>query len=187
MHGADSRAGQHRNGGFRHHRQVNEDPVALPDAVSLEHIREPAHFAMELLVSQHTLFAGFAIGRRFSFPDQRRPVRSGRVQPFVEAVVTDVEPPADEPFRERLLPLQHFLPGLEPDQFVPGLVGPKLLRRLHGLVVKLAILRQRADTGRFGKLFARLEHADFVENGSDVHRLVKFAHNIVSGRAILGG
>src|SRR5438309_1820130 len=65
-----------------------------------------------------------------------------RKPPSVVAVMADVELAADEPSDERLFPLKHFLPRLEPDQFVLRLLRPEFFRRLDGLVVKLAILRQ---------------------------------------------
>lgn len=42
MHSADARAGEHGVSGFRDHRQVDRDAVALLDAVLLQHIRHAA-------------------------------------------------------------------------------------------------------------------------------------------------
>ena len=36
----------------------------------------------------------------------------------IEAIVTDIELTADEPFRERFFPLENFFEWLEPNQFV---------------------------------------------------------------------
>src|SRR5438477_84128 len=52
MHGADSGAGEHRDRRFRDGWQVNDDAVALANLVSLEHVREAADIAMQLLESQ---------------------------------------------------------------------------------------------------------------------------------------
>ena len=57
MHRADSRAGQHCNRGFGNIREINDDPIAPSDLVSLEDIRESANFAMQLLIGEGALIA----------------------------------------------------------------------------------------------------------------------------------
>ena len=49
MDGADARAGEHRVGGFRDHRHVDGDAVALLDAARLQHIGELADAGVQLL------------------------------------------------------------------------------------------------------------------------------------------
>src|SRR5208282_6417636 len=51
----EARARQHGNGRLRHHRQINDDAVALFEAVALEHIGEYANLVMQLLVSVSAL------------------------------------------------------------------------------------------------------------------------------------
>ena len=66
MDRADARAGQHGDGRFGHHRQINDHAVAFFDPVSLEHIGEQADFAMKLLVGERAFLARLC---------RRRPVR----------------------------------------------------------------------------------------------------------------
>src|ERR1700687_934859 len=48
MDRAHACAGQHGVGGFRDHRQVDRDAIALLDALALEHVGEAAHFGVQL-------------------------------------------------------------------------------------------------------------------------------------------
>ena len=52
---------------------------------------------------------------RFALPDQRRLVGRGRAQMPVQAIITDIQLPTDEPFGIGQFPLQNFFPRLEPD------------------------------------------------------------------------
>ena len=65
MHRADAGTGQHRDGRFRNRWQINDDAIALADLVSLQNIREPADFVVELLVGECALVA------RLTFPENR--------------------------------------------------------------------------------------------------------------------
>src|SRR5207253_2349714 len=58
---------------------------------------------------------------RLPFPDDRRLVLSPRAQVPVEAVIRNINPPSDEPFRERILPFKDLFPPLEPMQFARGI------------------------------------------------------------------
>ena len=71
VHRADAGAGEHGNGGLRHHRQVDEDAVARLDAVALEDIGEAADLVMKLFVGEGALFARLAGGGGLALPDQR--------------------------------------------------------------------------------------------------------------------
>ena len=106
---------------FGDHRHVDRDAVARLDAELLQHVGELADFAVQILVAQH---AGVA---RLAFPDDGGLVLAGGGQVPVEAVVAGVELAADEPLRERLVPLEHLVPGLEPVQALGGL-PPRTLR-----------------------------------------------------------
>jgi hypothetical protein len=101
----------------------------------------------------------------------------GRVQPFVQAVVADVEPAAEEPLGERLVPLEDFLPGLEPDEFGLGLSGPEFFGRLDGLVVEFLVLGEGLDVGAGGKGLGRLEDAVLLEDGFEVGEGI-IGHNV---------
>jgi len=50
MNRADPRAGQHRVGGFRDHRQINGDAVALLDVAGAQDVGEFANFVVKLPV-----------------------------------------------------------------------------------------------------------------------------------------
>src|SRR5207244_8199974 len=63
-----------------------------------------------------------------------------------------------------------------PGEFIFRLLRPEPVRRLDGLVVKLAILRQRLDMGAGGKLLRRRENSLFVQDRGDGRWLVVFAH-----------
>src|SRR2546428_745774 len=65
----------------------------------------------------------------------------------VEAVVRDVDPPADEPLRERRVPLEDALPGTNPVEG-PGFLRPEPFRVLRRGSIK-AVVR---DPGSSPKL-----------------------------------
>ena len=168
MNRADPRAGQHRNRRLGNHRQVNNDAIAFFDSVTLEDVREQANLAMQLFVGVGALLADFSRARRLAFPDQRRFIRGGSAQMFIEAVVADIELAADEPFCVGHFPLQDFFPGGKPGQFVLRLLRPELFRRLDRFVVELFVFGQRLDVRRFGELLRWFEHTIFVRKRGDV-------------------
>ena len=77
----DAGAGQHGDGGLGDKGHVDEDPVPLLHAVTLEDIGKPADLPVELAVGQDTLLAGF------TFPDDCGLVRAWTVEMAVEAVL----------------------------------------------------------------------------------------------------
>ena len=112
MHRADSRAGQHRNRGLGNVRQINDDAIAFFDVVPFQYIRETADFAMQLLIGERALVAGFA------FPNYCRLVPARPFEMPVQAIFGNVQFPAHEPFRERRLPFEDLLPRRTPDQLL---------------------------------------------------------------------
>jgi hypothetical protein len=84
---------------------INDDAIAFLDVVSLQHIREAADFAMQLLIGEGAFIAGFA------FPDNRRLVPARPCEMTVEAIFRNVEFPADEPLRERRFHSNTFFHG----------------------------------------------------------------------------
>jgi hypothetical protein len=110
VHHADPRAGQHGNRGLGNIRQINDYPIALFDIVPFQYIREAANFPMQLLVGERAFVA------RLAFPDNCRLVSTRPAQMPIETILRDVEFPADEPLRERRLPLENFFPWRAPDQ-----------------------------------------------------------------------
>src|SRR6185503_10679369 len=147
---ADPGAGEHRDRELGDHGHVERDAVALPDAERLESVGEAADLAVELLVGQRPLLAGLA------FPQDRRLVAPCGGEMAVEAVVSHVRLRADEPFRERQLPVEDLLPGLEPVELL-GEVLPEFQPVLR--LVDLRVLRD----GVLHELLRRREGAVFLE------------------------
>ena len=58
MHGADARAGQHREHRLRHHRHVDDDAVAFGDAEVAQHGAEQLHLGQHAAVSESLLGVG---------------------------------------------------------------------------------------------------------------------------------
>lgn len=88
---------------------------------------------------------------------------------LIEAVVADIQLPADEPLREWFLPLQSRFEGLEPNQLLLCDLRPKFLGVLHRRIVNLFVLRERFDVGALRKLLRRFETTVFSRHRSDVH------------------
>ena len=165
VHRADARAGQHRDRGFGNHRHVNDDAVAFLDSVALQHVREPANLAMQLLISQGAFVA------RFTFPNDRRLVAVRAGEMAVEAILRDVEFPADKPLRERRFPFEHLLPRRLPDQ-LSRFARPELLRRLDRLAMHPPVMLEAADAR-----FLREGAAGFEDAFLDQVRLDVFFHD----------
>ena len=176
MHRADPRAGQHRDRRFRNGRQVNDDAIAFADFVSLEHIREPADFAMQLLIGQGALLA------RFAFPDDRGLVPAGPCEMTIEAILRNVQFSADEPFRERRLPFENFLPRRVPDQLL-RFARPEFVRLLDRFAIHPPILLEAFDPRPLGEIRCRLENAFFDQMRFDV---VVHGQSLICARTFQG-
>ena len=96
----------------------------------------------------------------------------------IEAIVSDVELAADEPFGERFFPLQHFFEWLEPNEFVFGLFAPELFGRTDGFIVEFAVFGQGFYRGAFGKIPGRVENAGLLKDRSDARGFVVYGHTI---------
>jgi hypothetical protein len=122
MDRADPRAGEHRIGGFRDHRQVDGDAVALLDVSGAQDVGHPADLVMQLLVGDVPGLRGVV-----ALPDDRGLV-AALVQMPVDAVMGDVEHAVLEPFdrdaagRER--PVVDLVRRLHPVEAL-GLFGPE--------------------------------------------------------------
>jgi len=111
VNGPDPRAGQHRDRRLGNQRHVNENPVALFDAVAPEDIGELADLAVKLPVGQDPLLAGFTL------PDDGRLVRTRSAEMTVEAVLRGVQLASREPFGVGKFPVEDLAPFLEPMEF----------------------------------------------------------------------
>ena len=98
----------------------------------LQRVRGPLHLVEQLGVGDAALVAGLTLPV----------VRDLRAVPgrdvAIEAVVRNVELPADEPLREREVPLAHGVPGLEPVER-RRLLGPERVPIPVGCLVQTAI------------------------------------------------
>ena len=134
MDGAQPGAGQHRHHRFRHHRHVDNDPVALADT-------EPGHGAGQggrrvahLAIGEALLGAGH--GR---IVDHRRLLGAAAFDVAVERVPAGVELAADEPAVEgRIAFVEQLRPRLEPVDGL-GCLAPETGRIAQRTLVKLAI------------------------------------------------
>ena len=141
VRGPDARAGEHRDGRLRDHAHVDPDRGSLLHAERLERVRELRRLALE--VCERDLAA---VVDRLALPVVGDPVAVPGLDVAVDAVVGDVELPADEPLRVRQLPLADGLERLEPRHALAGLVRPEL-ERLAVVDVGLRV-RCRGELGR---------------------------------------
>ena len=130
--GAEPRAGEHRVGGLRDHRQVDRHPVALLDAAVAHDVRHAAHLGVQLAIRD-----GLRLGRVVPLPDDRRLVAAGgevAVDAVVGGVGGAVLVPAD---RHLARPEAGVLdPGERAEPVdAPALLGPEGLRVLDRVPV----------------------------------------------------
>src|ERR1700710_1701328 len=136
MHRADPRASEHRVSGFRNHRQIDGDAVALRDVAGAQDVGHLANLVMELTIAD---VSGF--GRVVALPDDRGLVSAGFQMP-VDAVVGYVENAILEPF-------DRYIAGRERGVLDPrersdpvdalGLFGPESVRVLERARIHLAV------------------------------------------------
>ena len=91
MDRANASTGQHGNGQFGHHRQVDGDAVALVDAARLEHVGEFADLFVQFLIGQRSIFP-----RLVALPDDGDLIAFGIEVP-VKAIVRNVGLAAGKP------------------------------------------------------------------------------------------
>ena len=120
VHGAEPRAGQHRDDGLGHHRHVDDDAVALVDAEAAQHSREPRGHVEQFAVGVGALRAGD--GR---VVDQRRLVAASAVDVPVQRVGARVEFAVREPAVERRIGVVEDALRLPRPRHRAGGVGPE--------------------------------------------------------------
>ena len=159
---ADARAAEHGDGSLGDHRHVDDDAVALCNAVGEKRVGEAADFGVELAVGESADVAGLAL------PDDGGLVGPGAVEVAIEAVLADVALRADEPLREgAAAPVEDFGPGFAPGE-LGGFAGPEGGRVGDGFLVELAVFVEGADVGPLGEVGRRIEDALLVEVGFDI-------------------
>lgn len=174
VHGPYAGAGQHRNGGLRDQRHVDENSVPLLDSVALEHIGKLTNLAMKLAVGDDLFVTGLP------FPDDGCLIGPRSVEMAVEAVLGGVQLSADKPIGIRELPVEDLGPFFKPVEFL-GLAGPEFVRALHRLGMELPVLGYILDPGFFRKLGGRLENAVLNKMGLDV-----LGHSMEGVKFLLG-
>src|ERR1700722_1762898 len=133
MDDAEARAGQQGDGQFGNHAHVADGAVAGLQSPPFEHIGEAADQAVQLLVGDHALLAGFTL------PKQRDLVLARRAQMPVEAIIRDVGLTAHEPLGEGRVRFKNVGPFLKPEKLTRGEFAPESFRLLRGSLVQVAI------------------------------------------------
>jgi hypothetical protein len=142
---AEPGAGQHREHGLGDHRHLDGHAVTRADPELGQGVRRLADLALQVGVGDGAGVAGLTL------PVERHLLAVAGLDVAVDAVVGDVQPAADEPLRERGVPVDHPLPLLLPVQAL-GLLGPERLAVGVGALVPL-----RGGVGLRGELLARRE------------------------------
>ncbi len=96
---AQSRAGQHRDEGFRDHRQIDRDAVAGDQAQISQRVGGFAHLGLKIAVGQGAVFAD-----PLALPVDGDPTAVAGFDVAVYTVVGDIQFAASEPFGKRTLP-----------------------------------------------------------------------------------
>ena len=122
MNGADARASQHAEHGFRHHRHIEDHDVALSDAEVAQHGAEQLHLRQHPAVSESLL----GVSDR-GIVDQRRLVVAGG-DVAVERVVAGVDDAAGKPAAvEALRLVEHLFRFFDPVDGI-GRLAPETFR-----------------------------------------------------------
>src|ERR1700676_1761576 len=137
MDGADPRAGQHRIGGFRNHRKIDGDAVALLDVAGARDVGHPADLVMQLPIGDVPRLGGIV-----ALPDDGGLV-AALVEVAVDAVPGDVEDAVLEPFDRYLAGCERGVldlgEGLHPADPL-GLFGPEGVGIADRAGIHLAVL-----------------------------------------------
>ena len=104
---------------------------------------------------------------RLALPDDGGFVGAGSKGIAVDAVVAEIELAADEPLGPGQVPVENFVPGLEPVQLARH-AGPEFFRIFNGLLVEGLVLFQALNVRLGAELGRRGKDAVFAECGVDV-------------------
>ena len=148
MNGADPRAGQHRVGGFRDHRQIDGDAVALLDVPGAQDVRHLADFVVQLTIGDVPGLRGIV-----ALPDDGGLV-AALVEMPVDAVPGDVQDAILEPFDRNMAggegDVLDLVEGLHPVDAL-GLFGPESVGIADRAGIHLAVLGV-IDKGALGPI-----------------------------------
>ncbi len=116
---------------------------------------------MQLAIGKAADFA------RLALPDQRGLVAACAEGVAIDAVVAQVGFAADEPLGHGEIPVEHFIPGLEPVQLFGGF-GPEGFGVFDGLLVEGFVLLEALDMRLGGELCGRGKDTVFAKGGVEV-------------------
>ena len=120
MRSANARAGEHRDGGLRHHRHVQRDEVAFANSYGLEGVSSTAHLGMQLLVGEGAHIPGLPL------PDQGCLVGLWAIQMTVKTVVGEVGRSPLKPACKRwVVPVENGMKRFKPMQFTTRRFSPE--------------------------------------------------------------
>ncbi len=143
MHGADARAGEHRNHRLGHHRHVEDDAVAFDDAELAQHAREGRDLDQQLAVADRLLRSG---DRRIV--DDRGLVGAPGLDMAIDRVVAGIADSADEPAAiDPGQRIEHLCGALDPVD-VARRLAPEALGVLEGSPIDLVIAARAGGHGR---------------------------------------
>src|ERR1017187_3808951 len=134
---------------------------AFPDAQTLQDVGELAYFDHQLLIGEGDHFAGLAL------PDDGCLVATPRGDVAVQAVVRQVDLSAREPLRPGTVPIQDFVPRLEPVQF-RGDLRPEALGVFLRVLIEPVVGVYAPDVRLAAELVRALEEAVLVQYGIDI-------------------
>src|SRR5580692_12586467 len=115
---------------------------------------------MKLLIGEGADFSGFAL------PDDGGFVLARRINMAVEAVVGKIDLAADEPPGPRQIPLEDFVPLLEPMQLA-GDTAPEFAGFGDRFVVEVFVFIAALNMSTAAEFGGRLEAALLLKNGID--------------------
>src|SRR5205085_21535 len=118
--------------------------------VSLQNVREPANFAMQLLIGQRAFLS------RLPFPQNCRLIAAVGGKVSIQTILGKIDLSADEPFRKWGLPFQNFPPRSLPGKLL-RLPRPEFVRLLDRLAIHSLVLREVLDLRLLGELLRRFE------------------------------
>src|SRR5262249_40055429 len=113
-------------------------------------------------------------------PDQRRLVAARAAQMAIEAVVGHVQRAADEPLRERWLPVEYALPWSAPAQ-AACMLRPESLGIVERTTVQRVVRRTTAHAGRIRERARWVEDAVLAQHGFDGGVASRVGHGAPQG------
>ena len=153
MNRTDTGTGQHGNGRFGNHGEIEADAIATSDPFGLQDVGKAADLLVQLSITEPSLIA-----RLIPLPEE-----GGSIPPFsqvaIETVDADIELAAPEPLDLGLVkvPLSDLIPASIPLQKLIGSLGPELVRIPQGVSVPLPVTIPGDESVRGDRPIDRIE------------------------------